>query len=159
MPKFVFKLEAVLNQRLHVERQRQRDVAGKQRALTELQEDLRAVQDRVRAATEELRTGHLVGTLDLSFLAAHRRFMLASHRKGMAIVQKIAAAQKSVDEARISLQEAVTQRKVLDKLRGRQLDRWNAEQHRRELSQQDEINVRLAFDALGADSAKRMEQA
>jgi len=146
MARFVFNLEAVLKQRTHIERERQRDVASKQHVLTELQGDLRALQNRVQAATDDLRKDHLVGTLDLSFLAAHRRFVLASQRQGMAIAQKIAAAQKVVEEARLALQEAAKQRKIIEKLREKQLARWQDEQNKREMVQQDEINMQLAFD-------------
>src|SRR2546427_10351392 len=99
MAKFIFKLEVVLRQRKHVEAEKQRDVAARHKLLAECMEELRDLQDRVRGATEELRQNPLVGELDMSFLTAHRRYMLASHRQAMAIAQKIATAQKAADEA------------------------------------------------------------
>jgi flagellar protein FliJ len=148
MARFVFKLEAVLRQRNHVEREKQRDLAARQKFLAECVEELSELRDRVRGATEELRQSHLVGELDLSFLTAHRRYMLASQRQAMAIAQKIAAAQKAAEEAQSQLAEAAKQRKILEKLREKQLARWQEENHRKEMIAQDEVNVQLGYESL-----------
>ena len=148
MPRFVFKLEAVLDQRKHVERERQRDLAVKVHVLTQAQGEMRDLHERVRATTEDVRRNHLVGALDMNFLAAHRRYLLASQRQAVAIAQKIAAAQKAVDEAQGALLDAAKHRKIIEKLREKQHARWHAEQNRRELIQQDEINTQLGYEAL-----------
>src|SRR5207249_385688 len=148
MARFIFKLEAVLRQRKHVEREKQRDLAMRQKFLAGCMEELRDLQQRVRGATEELRQNHLVGELDMSFLTAHRRYMLASQRQAMAIAQKIAAAQRAADEARLQLAEAAKQRKILEKLREKQQSRWQNDNHRKEMIAPDEINVQLGYESI-----------
>jgi flagellar FliJ protein len=145
--RFIFKLEAVLRQRKHVEREKQRDLAVRKKFLAECLEELRVLQQRVSGATDELRRNHLVGELDMSFLTAHRRYMVASQRQAIAIAQKIATAQKAVDDAQVQLAEAAKQRKILEKLREKQLARWQEENHRKEMIAQDEINVQLGSES------------
>ena len=100
MPKFIFKLEGVLRQRKHIERQKQRELAARVQALTQAQTELEQLRDAAQKSNDELRQNHLTGSLDMSFLAAHRRFLLAMQRQATAIAQKIAAAQQQVDDAR-----------------------------------------------------------
>ena len=83
----------------------------------------------------------------MSFLTAHRRYMLASQRQAMAIAQKIAAAQRAADEARLQLAEAAKQRKILEKLREKQQSRWQNDNHRKEMIAPDEINVQLGYES------------
>ena len=146
MAKFVFKLEAVLRQRTLVEREKQREVASRQKILKQYHDELRDLNERANATTDDLRNNHLVGKLDMSFLAAHRRYMLSAQRQAMAIAQKIAAAQKAVDAARIALLDAARQRKIIEKLREKQLARWQEQVHRREMNAQDEFSVQLGYE-------------
>jgi flagellar export protein FliJ len=106
MPQFIFKLQAVLRQRKNIEQQRQRELVGVQRRLVAIEQQLRAVDNGVRAAEEDLRQNRLLGKLDLSFLAAHRRYSLAMRRKVLELAKVMAGAQKQVDEARARLVEA-----------------------------------------------------
>lgn len=155
MAKFTFNLEGVLRQRKHVEQEKQRALAGKLAVVVELQNTLKQMQQTVDTSTQDLRENRLVGRLDMSFLAAHRRFMAAMQRQGMAIAQKIALAQRAADEARAELIEAAKGRKAIEKLREKQFERWRAEQARREQAQLDEIGMQLAYHDLaeGAESA------
>jgi flagellar FliJ protein len=149
MATFVFRLEAVLRQRKHVEREKQRELAARQKALSQSHDELRELDERVRATSEDVRR-NLVGKLDMSFLTAHRRFMLAAQRQAVAIAQKIAAAQKAVDDARGMLLEAAKQRKIIEKLREKQLARWSEESHRKEMIDQDEINVQRGYESVSS---------
>src|SRR4051812_30074101 len=100
MARFVFRLESVLRQRKRAEQEAQRELAHRQAALVELQNDLQALDAGLRKASDDVRDNHLTGTLDLNYLASHRRFVNAMQRQGMNLVQKIAGAQRTVDEAR-----------------------------------------------------------
>jgi flagellar FliJ protein len=145
MPKFVFHLEAVLTQREHVERQRQRELAIVQSQFAKLEGELRALNERVTTATEDLRQNHLTGVIDLAFLAAHRRFIAATQRQAMAMVQRMAVVRRDVEAAQLALAEAAKQRKVIEKLKERQFERWRAEQSRKELAELDEVNMQLSY--------------
>ena len=53
MAKFVFKLEAVLRQRTLVEREKQREVASRQKILKQYHDELRDLNERANATTDE----------------------------------------------------------------------------------------------------------
>ena len=148
MPRFVFRLESVLRQRKRAEQEAQRELAHRQATLVSLQNDLQALDDALRAASEDMRNNHLTGALDMNFLAAHRRFVNAMQRQGRNLVQKVAAAQRSVDDARALLAEAAKKRKVIEKLREKQLARWNEEQGRKETAAMDEIGSQIGYSNL-----------
>jgi len=148
MPKFAFKLEGVLRQRKHVEQEKQRDLAVKQTQLVELQNALHSMQQTVASTNDDVRKNRLTGKLDMAFLAAHRRFLIGMQRQAMGVMQRIALAQRTVDEARAPLAEAAKQRKIVEKLREQQFERWKADQAKRELAQLDEIGMQLAYQNL-----------
>ncbi|HTW95687.1 MAG TPA: flagellar export protein FliJ [Tepidisphaeraceae bacterium] len=145
MARFVFKLKAVLRQRRHVERQRQRELAIVQGEMAKIQGDLRAISTEVKAAEDDVRRNHLLGRLDLNFLAAHRRYVIAMERRGMNLVQRIAQLQKQVEAAQKALTAAAIQRKIIEKLRERQFERWRADQEARDAAQTDEIGMQLYY--------------
>ncbi len=153
MPRFVFKLQGVLRHREHLEREKQRALAAieAQRAAIEL--ELRRANDTVAATTEDVRKSHLTGVLDMNFLAAHRRFLFAMQRKSLEIVRKLSLVQRQVDEARNALAQAAMQRKVMEKLREKHLQRWKDEEHRKEMIEQDEVAMQLARRNRSGDPA------
>lgn len=145
MASFTFQLDPILQQRKLVEEQRQRDLSAVQAEYAELEATLRALDQEVRASEADLRTNRLTGRLDLSFLAAHRRFTLAMQRRAVALAQQMAAVRKRVDDARAALVEAAKQRKILEKLRERRQTQWSEEANRKELAALDEISARIGY--------------
>lgn len=147
MARFVFKLEGVLRHRERIEQDRQRELAIVQADMVQLQNELRAFNGEVQRNVAAAR-GQLVGKLDMGYLAAHRRYMLGMQRKVHDLAQRMAAQQQRVDEARRSLVEATKQKKILEKLRERQQERWAAEQNRREAGALDELTTQLSYQSL-----------
>jgi flagellar FliJ protein len=144
MAQFKFKLHALLRQRELAERECQRGFAVAQAALVAEQQELKRLDETVRAAVTDLRNNQLVGSLNLSFLAAHRRFMTAMQRQGMAQLQKVDAAQKAADAARQILMEAAKQTKIIEKLRDKQLEVWQAATAKKETDQLDEVASQMS---------------
>jgi|SRR5436190_998350 len=149
MPRFKFQLEGVLQHRKNIEEEKQRALAIVLAQLQQLKNDLADLDRLSRGALADLRENRLIGSLDMSFLAAHRRFTGSVQRKALAIVQKMALVQREIDQARAALAEAAKQRKIIEKLRERQLERWQDQQHRQELDELDDIGMQLAFRQLG----------
>lgn len=147
MSKFVFSLEAVLRQRSHVEKEKQRELALIQRQMTQLQTELRGLNETVQTASTDIRDNRLIGKLDMAFLAAHRRFMAATQRKGNELVQRMALVQKQVDEAQQALAEAAKHRKAMEKLKEKQHDRWKADLAHKEFLAADEMNTQMSYAA------------
>src|SRR4051794_11749263 len=81
MATFHFPLDGVLRQRKLAEDQRQRDLAAVQAEMAALEAQLRAMDQEVQGTTADVRDNHLTGRLDLTYLAAHRRYTLAMQRK------------------------------------------------------------------------------
>jgi len=137
----------VLRQRERIEQERQRELAVVQADMVQLQSELRAfnteVQRNVLAARNQL-----LGKLDMGYLAAHRRYMLGMQRKVHDLAQRMAAQQQRVDEAHRNLIEATKRKKIVEKLRERQQERWAAEQNRREAGALDELTTQLSYQVL-----------
>jgi flagellar FliJ protein len=144
--KFVFHLEAVLRQRETVEKQARRELAARLRNLESLKAELAHLDQSLREATEHLRANHLTGPLDMSYIQAHRRFAGSVQRQGMQLAQKIALAQREFEAARMSLAEAAKARKIMEKLRERQWQRWKAQLDARDARESDEIGMKLAYE-------------
>ena len=151
MPKFVFQLEGLLRQRKNVEQEKMRALAHKQAALNELQDELRRINESVQVTNDDVRRNHLIGTLDMNFLAAHRRFMIGMQRQALSTVQRMALAQRQVEEAQKELATAAKNRKAVEKLREKHHQRWLETLRRRELSEMDEIGMRLSYYAMAED--------
>jgi flagellar FliJ protein len=144
MAKFVFKLAALLRQRKREEQECQRLLAEQAAVVNAAEEAVRRINESVQAGHEDVRR-HLMGKLDMGFLTAHRRFMIATQRQAADLVQKVAIAKKLLEEARVKLTEAAKRRKAIEKLREKQFERWTADQARRETALSDEIGSQLAY--------------
>lgn len=155
MAQFHFQLEGVLEHRERVEKDRQRELAAAQTEMVRLDGELQAMNRDVQQSTADVRDHHLVGRLDMTYLAAHRRYMLGMRRKVFALAQKIAAQQQVVDAARRALAEASKQKKILEKLKEKQNRRWNEELARREAGALDELTTQLSFRQLAEAEGTR----
>lgn len=145
MAQFIFKLDGVLRHRERIEQEHQRALATVSAELVRMQGDLRAITDEVARNAADVRENHLVGKLNMSYLAAHRRYMLGMQRKVHQSAQVIANQQIAVDAARAALAEATKQKKILEKLRERHLERWKAEQARLEAGALDELSTQMSY--------------
>lgn len=154
MAQFIFKLQSVLRQREIIEQQKQRELSIRQQAYVDLENQLQHMQQQVANTLADLRINHLVGKLDLNFLASHRRFMTAMQRQALGIAQKMGPAKVAVDTARALLAEAAKQRKIIEKLRERQFAQWKAAEAKKELALLDEIGMQLAYQNLQIDAER-----
>jgi flagellar FliJ protein len=159
MPKFVFSLESVLRHRTFVEQERLRDLAVAQAETTRLQGELKALNDAMQAGSQDMKANHLTGSLDVAYLAAHRRYTVATQRKGMMLVQEMARQQRKVNEAQRLLAEAAKERKVLEKLRERHQERWAQEVQRKELAELDEVGMQLSYRQTREEVERENEEA
>jgi flagellar FliJ protein len=150
MAQFVFQLEGVLRHRERLEKERQRDLAIAQAEMMRLEGELTALNQQVRQSTTDVRENHLVGRLDMGYLAAHRRYMLGMQRKALALAQRMAAQQRQVEEAQKALMEASKQRKIMEKLKERRQRNWAAAMAFREAGALDELTTQMSYRDLTA---------
>jgi flagellar FliJ protein len=153
MAKFEFQLDGVLKHRVNLERGKQRALAEVQAEMTRLQGELMALDRSVKTANEEMRQNHLVGRLDLGFMAAHRRFLVATQQRAQELIAVMRESQMRVDEARRQLIAATKDRKVIEKVRERQEARWREELVRKERAETDEIGMQLGYANLLSEAA------
>lgn len=148
MAQFTFDLDGVLRQRKNVEQLAQRQAAVAQQALQDLKDQLRRLDEGVQAVTADVRDNHLTGTINVSFITAHRRYILNMERAAIDLARQIADAQLKVDAAQAALLEAAKQRKGIEKLRERNLERWTAAEAKKENENLDEAGMQIAFNNL-----------
>jgi flagellar FliJ protein len=146
MAQFRFKLDAVLRHRTAIEREKQRLYALALAAFKELEDQLKALNQTMQTSNDDIRQNRLVGTLDIGFITAHRRFLLGMQRKAIELVAAMNKAQQEVDRTRHALAEAAKARKVLEKLRETQKQRWQEELSRKEMIAADEVAMQLTND-------------
>jgi flagellar FliJ protein len=139
MARFVFKLEGVLDQRRHVEQQRQRDLAEAQLQILAIEREVEKA-----AASQESASVPLRGRIDPRTLAVQVRFSQVMRQKLSQLRHHLAAARDDLATAQAALIEASKQRKVLEKLHEKQQARWAEEQQRREAAAHDEMNQHAA---------------
>jgi flagellar protein FliJ len=144
MPKFVFNLKGVYRHRRMIQDQRERETAVAAQAAKALEDELRMLHQTIKEANVELLGGHLSGSIDTNYLAAHRRFILSAERKGVQLMQRIALARRNLDIAREKLVEATKRTKIIEKLRERRLAEWKQGIKRKEFAELDEAGMRIA---------------
>src|SRR5256885_8719160 len=83
MPRFKFQLAGVLEHRKNIEEEKQRALAAVLSEMQRLKNDLVELDQVARGAVADLRQNRLTGHLDMSFLAAHRRFTGSVQRKAL----------------------------------------------------------------------------
>lgn len=151
MARFIFRLEALLRQRRLIEEQRQTEMAAAQREVTRIETELRRINESRESVAAQMRSNHLVGRLNLSLIAAHRRFGTSLARQIAALNAERVQHQATLDAARLALVEAARERKTVEKLKEQQFARWQEDQARRELADSDEVGMQLSADNLRDD--------
>ncbi|MGC4034167.1 MAG: hypothetical protein QM754_21010 [Tepidisphaeraceae bacterium] len=102
MARFVFNLAVVLKARENAEQAAQRVVAVARQKLVALQDALNDLGTKRRQADDEMRK-RLVGPIDVSYVAGHRRFVISMEKQAMDLATQIAQAQAEVDKAQAVL--------------------------------------------------------
>ncbi len=147
MARFRFELEAVLEQRRGVEREKQLAVAtleakrleiedeirGHQRQLVQEKSDLREHLGSARAGGErgvDLRTVRMQANASLHLVARAQQAVL-----------RLAGVHHRLDAARVGLIEATTRRRAVEVLKERRFEAWKDAQDRRENAALDEMAI------------------
>lgn len=134
---FHFSLESVLTVRKNIEEQMQLKLAREQMMLSNHQArlvDLQGKRHELSETMEERKKKPMLGRMFLYYMEAMRIQELQ-----MRILQTTIAAQKNVvEKVRADLAQAMKQRKIIDVLREKELDKYLLEMRRREQKESDE---------------------
>jgi flagellar FliJ protein len=144
-PKFIFSLEALLEHRQQIEKEHQRIVAKIQQDAQALVRDIQQAEARIAAENKTLTAEKLVGPLDMQYIATEKRFVGNLNMKIALTLQQLSATEKKLAAARVELLAAARNRKVIEKLKEKQLARWRAEQERKEADLLDELGTQLTL--------------
>src|SRR3954471_15513935 len=144
-PRFKFRLEALLTHRQQVEKEKQRRVAQVQQEVQAVVRGIQETQARISTENRTLGAKELTGRLDMQYIAHEKRFVGALLVKISLAMQKLAGMEQVLAAARAELLAVARARKVIEKLRDKQLERWRTEQDRKEAANMDEIATQLAI--------------
>lgn len=140
MPKFRFKLEALLDSRRRDERDHQIEFATIDRERIGLEDAIRSRHTAARRGRDDLRRALEPGeprTIIGVRLQAKSSLMLESQTQRLAI--ELAGVLKRLGEARTRLLEAARARKAVELLREKRFEEWKRDQDRRETAEQDDL--------------------
>lgn len=145
MAKFVFELEAVLEQRRGVERTKQLAVAAVDRQRIELEQRLAGCRERLDGERRELRE-ELAGGGSVDMGRARRQAGATLHvlAEAQRTLLQLAGVQTRLEAARRELIEATTRRRAVEVLRERRFEEWKREESRRDAAAVDELAVMRA---------------
>jgi flagellar FliJ protein len=152
-PRFEFRLEGLLEHRRQLEKDQQRKVAEIQQEAQYMQRQIRDAQTRIVLENRKLTSQQLVGKLDMAYIAHEKRYVGNLHVQIAFMMQKLAGVEERIAAARVELLAAAKARKVIEKLREKQLARWRAEQDRKEAAAMDEIGTQIALRHMARESA------
>lgn len=142
MAKFRFQLEAVLKQRLAVERQKQLALGELERVRLGLEERLRGFHKSIIGEKEDLRRALTPGrTLDPGGVRLQANMSLHFVSLAQQTVYQLAVLHRKLEAARKDLLAATTRRKAVEKLKERRYEAWRAAESAREAAALDEIGV------------------
>jgi flagellar FliJ protein len=151
MKKFTFTLQPVLEHRERIEDEKQQVVALRLRALKEAEQELERLNAEFRLYSERLQLEHKrLKIEDLRLHYAHLQFL---DRNIVAQIRVLAERRVALDRARVDLQAASKERKVVERLKEKRREAHAAEESRIEQNELDDANNRRYGRILGGTHA------
>lgn len=142
MAKFRFELEAVLKQRLAVERQKQLALADLERQRLQIEDRIRGYQASITAEKQDLRQALSPGSgVDPGHVRMQANMSLHFVGRAQQAVFQLAALHRRLEAARRDLLAATTSRKAVEKLKERRYEAWRAAEAVKQAAALDEIGV------------------
>ncbi|MFT3686205.1 MAG: flagellar FliJ family protein [Phycisphaerales bacterium] len=161
MARFEFSLEAALEQRRRVERERQLVVAKLEQSRVQIETRVKGVQQRLTTERDELRAllspGRRAGVDGVAKVSvASVRMQATAGLHGLSELRtlaiELAGVLKRLEGARSQLLAAAVARKAVEKLRERRFTEWKREQDHREAAELDDLTLMRAGAPALADA-------
>jgi len=144
MARFEFRLEALLTHREQIEKEKQRKLAAVGQQIQAVVRHIQETQSRIAEENRTLGAKELTGSLDMQYIATEKRYVGNLHLRIALAMDRLRELEKQQAAARAELLRAATDRKVIEKLRDKQLAAWRRELDRKDAAQTDEIGIQLA---------------
>ena len=144
MARFEFRLEALLTHREQIEKEKQRKLAAVGQQIQAVVRHIQETQARIAEENRTLGAKELTGSLDMQYIATEKRYVGNLHLRIALAMERLRELEKQQAAARAELLRASTDRKVIEKLRDKQLAAWRLGIERKDAAQTDEIGIQLA---------------
>ncbi len=145
--RFTFRFETMLKIRRQREDEHKRIVADRIRQIAETQEQIASLGRQIGEEMDAMRSRQSPGTIDIQQAIRHRHWLGHLHRNALEAESRLRYLEAKLVQERAALAEAARQRRILEKLKERQHDRFVREQDRRETLQLDELaTVRYVYE-------------
>jgi len=148
MKKFRYRLKGLLRLRQQEEDQRKRKVGMLQTVIQEQQNRVLEMAAKLRKEGDSLRQQYQTGKVDLEWVSHYRCYVSQTQQAINRRIVEVTNIQKQLLAARRNLTEAAKKRRILEKLREKQKERFNSQLHRFERIEEDEISTRMYLHKL-----------
>lgn len=138
MAKFIYKMQNILNIKEQLETQEKQNFAMERAKLAEEEEKLRELNLRRKEIAENGRKLRLekIDILSIKENTALSEYIDSEIKKQ---IVKVKAAEKSVESARIKMQNAISERKIHEKLKENAFENFMKEENMAEAKEIDEL--------------------
>ena len=138
MARFNYRMQNILQLKEKLEEQERNNFAARRRALTEEEEKLQALIDKRNAVAEEGKRLRQT-VIDVRSIRENEDLQRYTEEQVKQQRIKVRVAEKSLDAARVKMQEAVQERKIHEKMREKAFERFVAEMNAAEVKEIDEL--------------------
>ncbi|HSW46292.1 MAG TPA: flagellar export protein FliJ [Phycisphaerae bacterium] len=155
--RFTFRFETMLKIRRQREDEHKRIVAARLREIRRVRDQLVSLDRQIHDELASIRMGQEPGMIDMQQIVRHRHWLGRLHKAVLDGQARLGFLEAKLVQERALLAEAAKQRRMLDKLKERQYQRFLAEQNRLETREADDMTaVRYVFDEIRS-AAEMME--
>ncbi|MCK4460857.1 MAG: flagellar export protein FliJ [candidate division Zixibacteria bacterium] len=140
MKKFKYRLQALLKVKEHIERERQKEHATALQKVHHQSNELDRL-DRSRDSSLSQQRGQMKENLLVAEMLIYSRYLARLKRERLAGTELLKALEEEKEKKRTDLVEAAKERRVLEKLKERQLAKHTAEVEQVLTKEGDEIAV------------------
>lgn len=140
MKKFKYRLQALLKVKEHIERERQREHASAVQKVHQQSNELDRL-DRSRDSNLSQQRDQMKENLLVAEMLVYSRYLARLKRERLAGTELLKALEEEREKKRTDLVEAAKERRVLEKLKERQLAKHNAEIEQVLTKEGDEIAI------------------
>jgi flagellar FliJ protein len=144
---FQFRFETMLKLRRRREDEHKRIVADRLRQIAQVREQIASQEEQIQQQTDVIRGHTAAGTIDLQQVMRNRHWLGHLHKGILEAQARIRFLEARLSQERVHLAEAAKQRRVLEKLKERQQERYLQDQNRRATRELDEMaTVRFVYE-------------
>jgi flagellar FliJ protein len=142
MKKFKFRLEKMLQLKLHNEKEKQKILAEASQKVFNQEEQLENIQN-TRHENQKNQRKYLTGAINRHLLSNYSRYYLKLKKEELTGTEMLKVLEKEREEKRGELVEATRARKIYEKLKERTHEKYYQELERALQKEQDEISSQM----------------